>query len=448
MATDFKDLGETIRDAVGNVAREAVKSVSSNGRSRMGNGDGGLSGARGVAAGAALAAAAPLVAKGAGKVVKGAVTKRLGSSGGASGNDAGGAKQKVTDNVKNTVGKGVKDTVGKKIDEAGGASGVAKEAGKGMLPGVGGGGDKGKKGTPGVGKGRRMPLQQAVDVAAPLSTVYNQWTQFEEWPQFMHRLDQATQEDDCNVSFRTKIWGMSREFEAQIVEQRPDERIMWTVGKGVTHNGVVTFHELADRLTRVQVTLDVEPGSLLEKAARGMRHVKRAVRADLARFKAFTEMQEVETGAWRGVIEDGEVVDPHDDSYDEERDYSEVEDVWSDESGDDEDASGGEEDEDQDDDSQQARTQRFKRQAQTTRSGGGSSSRSSSGSSSSSSRGGSSKTKSSGGRSRSAATSKSKSSRSSGGSSSNGRSGSSAKRSTSSSSKSSSPKRKSTTAKS
>ena len=328
MATDFKDLGETIGDAVGNVAREAVKSVSSNGRSRMGNGDGALSGARGVAAGAALAAAAPLVAKGAGKVVKGAVTKRLGSSGGASGNDAGGAKQKVTENVKNTVGKGVKDTVGKKIDEAGGASGVAKEAGKGMLPGVGGGGDKGKKGTPGVGKGRRMPVQQAVDVAAPLSTVYNQWTQFEEWPQFMHRLDQATQEDDCNVSFRTKIWGMSKEFEAQVIEQRPDERIMWTVSKGVTHTGVVTFHELADRLTRVQVSLDVEPGSLLEKAARGMRHVKRAVRADLARFKAFIEMQEVETGAWRGVIHDGELVEEHDPNYDKKREYAEFDDIY------------------------------------------------------------------------------------------------------------------------
>jgi uncharacterized membrane protein len=317
MATDFKNLGETIGDAVGNVAREAVKSVSSNGRGPQ-KGDGALSGARGVAAGAALAAATPLIAKGAGKVVKGAVTKRLGSSGDSSGNGAG-----VTDKLTG----GVKDTVGKKIDEAGGASGMAKEAGKGILPG-GGGGDKGKKGTPGVGKGRRMPVQQAVDIAVPLSTAYNQWTQFEEWPQFMHRLDQATQEDDCNVSFRTKIWGMSKEFEAQIVEQRPDERIMWTVSKGVTHTGVVTFHELAERLTRVQVTLDVQPGSLLEKAARGMRHIKRAVRADLSRFKAFIEMQEVETGAWRGVIHDGELVEEHDPNYDKKRDYAEFDDIY------------------------------------------------------------------------------------------------------------------------
>jgi hypothetical protein len=123
------------------------------------------------------------------------------------------------------------------------------------------------------------------------------------------------------------MWGMSREFDGQIVEQRPDERIMWTVNKGVSHTGVVTFHELADRLTRVQVTLDVAPGSLLEKAARGMRHVKRAVRADLARFKAYIEMQEVETGAWRGVIHDGELVEEHDPKYDKDRDYAEFDDI-------------------------------------------------------------------------------------------------------------------------
>jgi uncharacterized membrane protein len=320
MATD---VGQTIGSALGKIAREAAQNVSS----KNGHGpsldkvNGSLSGMRGVAAGAALAAA-PFAAKGAGKLVKRSVAKLSPSGEGA------GIGEKVKEGVQGTVGKGVKDTVGKKIDEAGGASGVAKEAGKGILPGGGSGGDKGKKGTPGVGKGRRMPVEQAVDIGVPLSTAYNQWTQFEEWPQFMHRLDQATQEDDCTVSFRTKMWGMSKEFEGQIVEQRPDERIMWTVSKGVSHTGVVTFHEIADRLTRVQVTLDVEPGSLLEKAARGMRHIKRAVRADLARFKAFIEMQEVETGAWRGVIHDGELVKDHDPKYDKGREYAEFDDIY------------------------------------------------------------------------------------------------------------------------
>jgi hypothetical protein len=75
----------------------------------------------------------------------------------------------------------------------------------------------------------------------------------------------------------------------------------------VTHAGVVTFHQLSERLTRIEVNLDVQPDSLIERAARGMRHVKRAVRADLSRFKAYVEMEEHETGAWRGVIDEGKV---------------------------------------------------------------------------------------------------------------------------------------------
>ena len=282
-----KDLGEVIGSAVGRVARDAAQTLTSNAKKAS---DGPLSGGKGLAAGVAVAALAPLAAKGAGKLAKGGLANPV---------------QKVGDKV----GSGVKETVGKKVDEAGGAAGMAKEAGKGLLPGSGGGdGDSGGKNSmPGVGKGRRMPIQQAVDVAVPLQTAYNQWTQFEEWPSFMHRLDRVTQEDDCNVSFKAKIWGISREFAAEIIEQRPDERIKWQVTEGVTHTGVVTFHELADRLTRIQVNVDVDPGSLIEKAGRGMRHAKRAVRADLARFKAYIEMEEEETGAWRGVIEDGEV---------------------------------------------------------------------------------------------------------------------------------------------
>ena len=127
---------------------------------------------------------------------------------------------------------------------------------------------------------------------------------------------------------KTKVWAVSKEFEASVVEQRPEERIMWTVTRGIAHTGVVTFHQLADRLTRVEVSVDVQPGSLLEKAARGMRHIKRAVRADLGRFEAFIEMQEVETGAWRGVIHDGELVEPHDESYDREREYADFDDIY------------------------------------------------------------------------------------------------------------------------
>jgi hypothetical protein len=184
-------------------------------------------------------------------------------------------------------------------------------------------------------------------VAVPLETAYNQWTQFEDWPEFMHRVTRVSQEDDCTLNFATKIWGKTKEFTATIETERPDERIKWKVSQGITHSGVVTFHELAPNLTRIEVNLDVDPGSLIEKAARGMRHVKRAVRADLARYKAFIEMQELETGAWRGVIEDGELVEPHDDEYDEERDYSDVEDLR-----DEAEEASGDEDDDEDDDDQ------------------------------------------------------------------------------------------------
>jgi cobalamin biosynthesis protein CobT len=235
-----------------------------------------------------------------------------------------------------------------------------------------------------------MPVQQAIDVAVPIETAYNQFTQFEDWPTFMFRVNNVSQEDDCSVNFTVKMWGFTREYTAKIETQRPDERIKWKVSQGITHTGVVTFHELADRLTRIEVNVDVDPGSLIEKAARGMRHVKRAIRADLHRFKAFIEMQEIETGAWRGVIEDGELVEEHPEEYDEERDYSDAEDAVRDEdssedeeqSSEDEEQSSEDEEQssegdDEDDDGQDTRSERFKRQVKT--SSGGSRSRSGNG---------------------------------------------------------------------
>jgi uncharacterized membrane protein len=158
------------------------------------------------------------------------------------------------------------------------------------------------------GSGRRMPIQQSADVAVPVKVAYNLWTQFEDWPEFMHRVDSADQVDDATVSLSTKVWGITRKFEAEIVEQRPDERIAWHVKEGLSHSGVVTFHQLAPRLTRIEVSLDVKPEGLLEKAGRGMRFAKRAVRGDLHRFKAYAEVaEEAEDGGWRGTIEDGDV---------------------------------------------------------------------------------------------------------------------------------------------
>jgi uncharacterized membrane protein len=157
------------------------------------------------------------------------------------------------------------------------------------------------------GSGRRMPIQQSVDVAVPIKTAYNRWTMFEDWPDFMHRVESVDQADDTTLSFSTKVWGITRRFEAEIVEQRPDQRIEWNSTEGLAHTGVVTFHKLSDRLTRIEISLDVEPHGMLEKMGRGMRFTKRAVRADLHRFKALIELDDESEGGWRGTIEDGKV---------------------------------------------------------------------------------------------------------------------------------------------
>jgi len=395
-----RDTGEVVRGALGNVMREALKNVGDVSPTKNSSSKGPFTGARGLAAGMGLAAAAPLAKKGFDAV-----------RGNGAGNLASMAPGNLASKASDLVGGKVKETISSKVDEAGGAGGIAKEAASGLLPFGGGGSDSdsgGKGGTPGVGKGRRMPVQQSVDVAVPLETAYNQWTQYEDWPNFMQRVTRVTQEDEVTVRFAAKIWGKTKEFEANIETQRPDDRVKWSVSQGISHAGVVSFHELAPNLTRIELTLDVEPGGLLEKAARGMRHIKRAVRADMHRFKAFIEIQEHETGAWRGVIEDGEVVEEHDESYDEKREYSDVDDIFDFASHDDDDDEESDEDE-----SQQSRTERFKRQAERSSGGGSSSSRRGSGSSSSSrSKSGSS----SSGRSRSAAASRSSSSRSTGGS--------------------------------
>src|SRR5581483_3843252 len=217
---------------------------------------------------------------------------------------AAGVGDKVTDAVKGKVEEKVQEKVG----QAGGPAGILKNVVKKALPfGGGDDDDDGDHGPRGIGKGRRMPVQQSIDVAVPVETAYNQWTQFEEWPQFMQRVTRVSQEDRATVSFATKIWGKTKEFKAKIVTQRPDEKIKWEVTEGITHTGWVTFHEIAPQLTRLELSLDLEPGGLLEKAARGMRHVKRAARGDLHRFKAYIEALEQETGAWRGTIEDGKV---------------------------------------------------------------------------------------------------------------------------------------------
>ena len=238
------------------------------------------------------------------------------------------AVEQVAKRIAPKVSELGEQTKGKLSDAASGLGDQAKEAAKSAavsklkpdgLPGGDlvsklkpGSSDEGEddegRAAPGHGgSGRRMPIQQSVDVAVPIKVAYNRWTLFEDWPEFMHRFETVEQVDDATLSFTTKVWGITRRFEADIVEQRPDQRIEWNTTDGPSHTGVVTFHRLADRLTRIEVSLDVEPHGLIEKAARGMRFTKRAVRADLHRFKALIELDEEADGGWRGTIKEGEV---------------------------------------------------------------------------------------------------------------------------------------------
>jgi uncharacterized membrane protein len=145
-------------------------------------------------------------------------------------------------------------------------------------------------------------VEHAIDVHAPLSTVYNQWTQFEEFPRFMEGVESVTQLDDRNLHWVVSLAGQRREWDAEITEQHPDERIAWTARTGTGNAGVVTFHRLSDEDTRVMVQLEVYPEGIIETVGEALGSIDRGVKGDLQRFKEFIESRGQETGAWRGEV--------------------------------------------------------------------------------------------------------------------------------------------------
>jgi len=143
-----------------------------------------------------------------------------------------------------------------------------------------------------------------VDVHVPVRTAYNQWTQFEEFPRFMDGVHEIHQLDATHTHWKTEIGGMKREFDAEITEQLPDERVAWKSVEGSRQAGVVTFHRLDDTHTRVTVQMDLEPHGVVEKAGAVLGAVDHRVKGDLRRFKDYIESRGgVETGAWRGQID-------------------------------------------------------------------------------------------------------------------------------------------------
>ncbi len=136
-----------------------------------------------------------------------------------------------------------------------------------------------------------------------VSTAYNQWTQFESFPQFMEGVDEIRQIDDTHTHWVTSIAGVTREFDATITEQMPDARVAWRSDYGPDHAGVITFHRLDDTTTRVTAQMDIDPEGFVENAADKLGILDRRVKGDMRRFKEFIESRDGrETGAWRGEV--------------------------------------------------------------------------------------------------------------------------------------------------
>jgi uncharacterized membrane protein len=145
-------------------------------------------------------------------------------------------------------------------------------------------------------------ITESIDVNVPVRTAYDQWTQFESFPQFMEGVEKVVQLDDKTLEWTAKIAGDTKTWRARITEQIPDERVAWTSIEGARNAGVVTFHRLTDDSTRVTLQVDVEPEGAVESAGDALGFVQRRVKGDLERFKEFIEGRGRETGAWRGSV--------------------------------------------------------------------------------------------------------------------------------------------------
>lgn len=154
-----------------------------------------------------------------------------------------------------------------------------------------------------------MPtIEDTIEVQVPVRQAYNQWTQFEDFPKFMEGIQSVRQLDDTHVRWVAEIRGESREWTTEITEQQPDKKVAWKTTDGeIKNDGVVSFEQVGESQTRVNVQMDVEGESTAENVAGDLLGVvKRQVRGDLERFKQLIENHDEDTGAWRGEVRDGE----------------------------------------------------------------------------------------------------------------------------------------------
>jgi uncharacterized membrane protein len=152
------------------------------------------------------------------------------------------------------------------------------------------------------GSGSMSSVNESIEVNVPISTAYNQWTQFEEFPRFMNSVHEVKQLDNEHLHWRADVAGKPEEWDAEITEQIPDQRIAWRSISGAKNAGVVTFNKISDSTTRVTLQMDYEPQTFGEQIGAALGAVKMEVKSNLKRFKALIESQGTETGAWRGSI--------------------------------------------------------------------------------------------------------------------------------------------------
>jgi uncharacterized membrane protein len=145
-------------------------------------------------------------------------------------------------------------------------------------------------------------VEESIELNVPVSTAYNQWTQFEEFPRFMESVQEVKQLDDTHLHWRADVAGKTKEWDAEITEQIPDERIAWRSTGGVQNTGVVTFHKIGDNRTKVMLQMDYEPETAGEKIGDALGGVKRTAKGNLKRFKQLVERRGAETGGWRGTV--------------------------------------------------------------------------------------------------------------------------------------------------
>jgi len=145
-------------------------------------------------------------------------------------------------------------------------------------------------------------IEESIEVNVPITTAYNQWTQFEEFPQFMEGIESVQQIDETHLLWTAEIGGKKEEWRAEITEQHPDHRVAWKATEGRENGGVVTFHRIDDATTRLMVQMDWEPDGALESAGALVGADSRRVKGDLDRFKQLIESRGSESGAWRGDV--------------------------------------------------------------------------------------------------------------------------------------------------